>query len=121
MIAAMDWLTIIPLIVGVISNLSTFASVALAGRLLTILMAVCIIGSVSVLAIMVFAWLSIMVFAWLSIKRAIDEHHASPAGEPLFPFIKLPSAFYRQFRAAHAETNDDRKPTGARVRIELPR
>ena len=110
MIAAMDWLTIIPLIVGVISNLSTFASEALAGRLLTILVAVCIIGGVSVLAI--------MTFAWLSIKRAIDRHHASPAG---FPFIKLPSALYRQFRAADAETTDDRKPTGAHVRTELSR
>jgi hypothetical protein len=69
LITDMDWLTTIPLVVGVISNLSAFALEALAERLLTILLAVFIISSVSVFALTAFAWL------W--IKRAIGEHHAS--------------------------------------------
>jgi hypothetical protein len=68
MIAGMDWLTTIPLVVGVISNLSAFALEALAERLLTILLSVFIIG-VSVFALTAFAWL------W--IKGVIAEHHAS--------------------------------------------
>jgi hypothetical protein len=71
MIAGMDWLTTIPLTVGVIGNLSTFALEALVERLLTILLAVFIIGSVSVFALTAFAWL------W--IKRAIGEQHGSPS------------------------------------------
>ena len=70
MIAGMDWLTTIPLVVGVIGNLSVLALEALAERLLTILLAVFIIGSVSVFALTALAWL------W--IKRVIGERHASP-------------------------------------------
>jgi hypothetical protein len=71
MIAGMDRLTRIPLIIGVIGNLSAFALETLAERLLTILLAAFIIGSVSVFALTAFAWL------W--IKRAIGEQHASPS------------------------------------------
>jgi hypothetical protein len=71
MIAGMDWLTTIPLIVGVIGNLSALALQALAVRLLTILLAVLIIGGVSVFAVTAFAWL------W--VKGAIGVPHASPS------------------------------------------
>jgi hypothetical protein len=71
MIAGMDWLTTIPLIVGVIGNLSALALAALAERLLTILLAILIIGGVSVFAVSAFAWL------W--IRSAIGEPHASPS------------------------------------------
>ena len=63
----MDWLTTIPLIVGVIGNLSACAMEALAERLLTIVAATFIIGSVSVVALTAFARV------W--IKGAIDEMH----------------------------------------------
>ena len=66
----MDCLTTIPLIVGVIGNVAAGAMAALAERLLTILLAVCIIGGVGVFAITAFAWL------W--IKHAIGEPHTSP-------------------------------------------
>jgi hypothetical protein len=71
MIAGMDWLTTIPLIVGVIGKLCALALEALAERLLTILLAVLIIGGASVFALTAFAWL------W--VKHAIGEHHASPS------------------------------------------
>ena len=70
MIAGMDCLATIPLIVGVIGNLSAGALEALAERLLTILLAGFLIGGVSVFALTAFAWL------W--IKRAIGGAHASP-------------------------------------------
>lgn len=69
MIADMDWLTTIPLIVSVISNLSAFASEALAERLLTILLAIFIIGSLSVFAL--------TAFAWPRVKRAIGDPTAA--------------------------------------------
>jgi bacteriorhodopsin len=61
----MDWLTTIPLIVGVISNLSALAMETLAQRLVTIMLAVVIIGGVGVFALSAFAWL------WL--KRTVVE------------------------------------------------
>ena len=71
MIAAMDWMTTIPLIVGAIGQLGAMALQALAQRLLTIVLAGLIIGGVSVFALTAFAWL------W--IKHAIDELHARPS------------------------------------------
>jgi hypothetical protein len=68
MIAGMDWLTTIPLIIGDIGNMSAFVLETLAERLLTIFLAVFIIGGISIFAITAFAWL------W--IKRAIGELHA---------------------------------------------
>ena len=70
MIAAMDSLTTLPLIVGAIGNVAAGGLAALAERLLTILLAVFIIGGVSVFALTAFAWL------WL--KHAIGGPHASP-------------------------------------------
>jgi hypothetical protein len=70
MIGGMDSLTIFPLIVGAIGNVSAGALVALAERLLTILLAVVIIGGVSGFAITAFAWL------W--VKHAFGGPHASP-------------------------------------------
>jgi hypothetical protein len=70
MIGGMDCLTTLPLIVGAIGNVSAGALVALAERLLTILLAIFIIGGVSVFALTAFAWL------WL--KHAIGRSHASP-------------------------------------------
>ena len=70
MIAGMDCLTTLPLIVGAIGNVSAGASVALAERLLTILLAIFIVGGVSGFALTAFAWL------W--IKRTIGGSHASP-------------------------------------------
>ena len=104
MIAAMDWLTIIPLIVGVISNLSTCTSEALAGRLLTILVAVLIIGSVSVLALMAFACL------WM--KRSIDEQHASPTVEPFSHLLNYRGHSIDSLGQHTPGLKDDRKPTG---------
>ena len=66
----MDKLTTIPLIVGVISNLSALAVEAIAQRLLTIVLVVFIIGGVSIFALTGFAWL------WL--KRAVGELHPPP-------------------------------------------
>jgi hypothetical protein len=66
----MDYLATIPPIVGVISNLSAITLQLLAERLLTIVLAVFVIGSVSVWALTELAWL------W--IKRAIGELHALP-------------------------------------------
>ena len=74
MIAGMDWLTTIPLIVGVISNLSAIALESLAERLLTIVLAGLIVGSVGVWAL--------TELAWLLIKRAIGELHALPRPLP---------------------------------------
>ena len=68
MIGGMDCLTTLPLIVGVIGNLSAGAMAALTERLLTILLAVIIIGGVGGFAVTAFAWL------W--IKHAFSEHHA---------------------------------------------
>jgi hypothetical protein len=70
MIAAMDSLTTLPLIVGAIGNVGAGALEALAERLLTILLAIFIIGGVSIFALTAFAWL------W--IKRAVGGPHASP-------------------------------------------
>ena len=70
MLGGMDCLTIFPLIVGAIGNVSAGALQALAERLLTILLAVFIIGSVGVFAVTAFAWL------W--VKRAFRGPHASP-------------------------------------------
>jgi hypothetical protein len=70
MIAGMDCLTTLPLIVGAIGSVSAFAMQALAERLLTILLAIFLIGGVGIFAITAFAWL------W--IKHAFGEHHASP-------------------------------------------
>jgi len=70
MIGGMDCLTTLPLIVGAIGNVSAGALVALAERLLTILLAVFIIGGVGGFAITAFAWL------W--IKHAFGGPHASP-------------------------------------------
>lgn len=72
--AAMDWFAAIPMIVGVISNLSSYAMDAIAERLLTIMLAACIIGGVAVFAV--------MAFAWLSVKHAIAELHAPPSTAP---------------------------------------
>ena len=63
MIAGMDWLMTIPLIVGVISNLSAIVLQSLAEQLLTIVLAVFIVGSAGVFALTELAW------PW--IKRAI--------------------------------------------------
>ena len=70
MMPGMDWLTTIPPIVGVISNLSAITLQLLAERLLTIVLAVFVIGSVTVWALTELLWL------W--IKRAIGELHALP-------------------------------------------
>jgi len=70
MIAGMDCLTMIPQIVGTIGNVSVGAMQALTERLLTILLAIFLIGGVGIFAITAFAWL------W--IKHAFGEHHASP-------------------------------------------
>ena len=69
----MDLIVTIPLIGGAILGLSTVAMDALAERLLTIVLAVLIIGSVTVFALTAFAWL------W--IKHAVGEllHLPSPA------------------------------------------
>ena len=69
----MDCLTTLPLIVGAIGNVSAGASVALAERLLTILLAIFIIGGISGFALTAFAWL------W--IKRTIGGSRASPLFE----------------------------------------
>ena len=74
MIAAMDWLTTIPLIVGVISNLSAITLQLLAERLLTIVLAGFVVGSVTVWALTELLWL------W--IKRAIGEFHVLPRPLP---------------------------------------
>jgi hypothetical protein len=71
MIEGMDWMTTIPLIVGAIANLSAFALQTLAERMLTIALAVLIIGGVNVFVLTAFAWL------W--IKHAIGEVHARPS------------------------------------------
>ena len=74
MIVGMDWLTTIPLIVGVISNLSAITLQSLAERLLTIVLAGFVVGSVTVWALTELLWL------W--IKRAIGELHALPRPLP---------------------------------------
>jgi len=61
----------IPLVVGTIGNVSVSALEALAERLVTILLAIFIIGSVGVFAVTAFTWL------W--IKRWLGEQHASPS------------------------------------------
>jgi len=66
----MDCLTTLPLIVGAIGNVGAGALQALAERLLTILLAFFIIGSVGVFAVTAFAWL------W--VKHAFGGPHASP-------------------------------------------
>ena len=70
----MDWLTTIPLIVGVISNLSAITLQLLAERLLTIVLAGFIVGSVTVWALTELLWV------W--IKRATGELHALPRPLP---------------------------------------
>jgi hypothetical protein len=69
MIAGMDCLTTLPLIVSVIGKVCAGALAALAERLLTILLAIVIVGGASVFAITAFAGL------W--IKHTIGEPHAS--------------------------------------------
>jgi hypothetical protein len=71
MLANMDWLTIIPLVVGTVDNVGASALAALAERLVTLLLAVLVIGGVSVFAVTAFTWL------W--IKRWIGEQHAAPS------------------------------------------
>jgi hypothetical protein len=71
MIAGMDWLTTIPLVVGAIGDVTASALEGLAARLVAILLAVLLIGGVSVFAVTAFTWL------W--IKRVIGEPHASPS------------------------------------------
>ena len=66
----MDCLTTLPLIVGAIGNVSAGAVVALAERLLTILLAVFIIGSIGVFALTAFAWL------W--VRQAFGEPQTAP-------------------------------------------
>ena len=66
----MDYLTTIPPIVGVISNLSAITLQLLAERLLTIVLAGLVVGSVGVWALTELLWL------W--IKRAIGELHVLP-------------------------------------------
>ena len=66
----MDYLATIPPIVGVISNLSAITLQLLAERLLTIVLAVFVIGSISVWAL--------TELLWLLLKRAIGESHALP-------------------------------------------
>jgi hypothetical protein len=70
MIAGMDYLATIPPIVGVISNLSAITLQLLAERLLTIVLAGLVVGSVTVWAL--------TELLWLRIKRAIGELHALP-------------------------------------------
>jgi hypothetical protein len=70
MIAGMDYLATIPPIVGVISNLSAITLQLLAERLLTIVLAGFIVGSVTV-------WASTELL-WLWIKRAIGGLHTLP-------------------------------------------
>ena len=67
----MDWFAAIPMIVGVISNLSSHVMDAVAERVLTIVLAALIIGGVTAFAVLAFAWL------WL--KRAIGELHPPPS------------------------------------------
>jgi len=74
MIADMDWLTTFPLVIGAIGNIGAGTLGALAERLLTILLAVLIIGGVGVFAVTAFTWL------W--IKRWIGEQHPSPSAAP---------------------------------------
>ena len=74
MIAGMDWLTTIPLIVGVISNLSAIVLQSLAERLLTIGLAAVIVGSAGVLVLTELLWL------W--IKHAIGDLHPAPRAAP---------------------------------------
>ena len=71
MLGGMDYLDAIPPIVGFISHLSYLVMQALAERLLTIVLAVFLIGGVTAFAVTAFAWL------WL--KRVIGELHASPS------------------------------------------
>ena len=73
----MDCLTTLPLIVGAIGNVSAGASVALAERLLTILLAIFIVGGVSGFALTAFAWL------W--IKRTIGGSRGSPLFDDAVP------------------------------------
>ena len=70
----MDWITTIPPIVGVISNLSAITLQLLAERLLTIVLAGLVVGSVSVWAL--------TELLWLLLKRAIGELHALPRPLP---------------------------------------
>ena len=74
MISGMDYLATIPPIVGVISNLSAITLQLLAERLLTIVLAGFVVGSVTVWALTELLWL------W--IKRAIGEFHVLPRPLP---------------------------------------
>jgi hypothetical protein len=64
----MDWLTTLPLIVGVIGNVGISAVEALAERLSTLLLALVLIGGVSAFAF--------TIFASLSIRRVFGDHAA---------------------------------------------
>jgi hypothetical protein len=70
----MDYLTTIPPIVGVISHLSAITLQLLAERLLTIVLAGLVVGSVGVWALTELLWL------W--IKRAIGDLHVLPRPLP---------------------------------------
>ena len=66
----MEWLTIIPPIVGAFTNLAAFALQALAERLLTLALAGLLITGVGVFAVAAFSWL------WL--KRVVGDLHVLP-------------------------------------------
>ena len=63
----MNWSTTIPQIVSAFVNLSEFTAKTIAERVLTMMLAILIVGGVSVFAVMAFAWL------W--IKQAVGELH----------------------------------------------
>jgi bacteriorhodopsin len=70
----MDWLTMLPQIVGAIGNLSALAMQMIAECLLIMLLAAVLIGGAGAVAVAAFAWL------WL--KRAIGELHPHPSTAP---------------------------------------
>ena len=57
MIAAMDLIATFPLVIGAILNVSASAMDALLERLLTLALAACVIGGVTIFAVTAFAWL----------------------------------------------------------------
>ena len=69
--AGMDLLTTLPPVIGSIGGLCTDALQALASRILTVLLAILVVGGVGGFAMTAFAWL------WL--KHMAGELHLSPA------------------------------------------
>ena len=67
----MDYLTTLPLVVGAVASLADSAMQAFAERLLTVVLAIFLIGGLGVFVVTAFAWL------W--IKRAILDLHARPS------------------------------------------